>query len=206
MIIRVRARRERRALSSSRNRSKGRLRLALLLVALITTAGIAAGGGLLITGALRTADLTQRWKVAMAAIPPPVSTNPSQEPPVVEPRGIQGVDFALKIPRLSVYSAVASEGRGLNPFGPPAHSGGAWPGLTGDVAVDARGACFLPLSQLRPGDDVVVETLYGTYYYRVADAPPAESGTGRTISLSICSPSWIGPSRTLVAVLRAGIA
>lgn len=101
-----------------------------------------------------------------------------------------GEPFAvLHVPRLGAdWSRVVLEGTAEEQLarGPGHYVGTAMPGEPGNVAIAGhrvgRGAPFLDLDALRPGDAVVVEVADGWFPYRVlADGPDRNGVPGRRV-------------------------
>jgi sortase A len=138
-----------------------------------------------------------------ALVPPP--------PELARPAG--GVDFRLRVPRLG-YRGVVHEGVSDEVlFGGPGHyPETAWPGQPGLVGVAAHNVYWLGFDQLRRGDELVVDTRYGTFRYHVTSmrVVPADDRTvlatvpGRRLALTTCWPLWAGELATMrLAVFAA---
>jgi sortase A len=134
-----------------------------------------------------------------------------------------GRPFALlRIPRFGPgwrLAVVQGSGPAQLALGPGHVLGTAMPGQVGNFAVAGHrvtaGNPFWSLPSLRPGDMVYVETIAGTYEYRVASRPnlvapddtaalaavpwhPGEAPSRAMITLITCSPPWTSTSRLIV--------
>jgi len=107
--------------------------------------------------------LDQRWKteVKVPAAPPAVI-----QPSLTQP--VDGVDFAISIPKLHYFAAVKE---GITPqalYGGPGHYPQTpWPGQPGMVGVAAHNMYWENFPELKPGDEIDLQTRYGNYRYRV---------------------------------------
>ncbi len=98
-------------------------------------------------------------------------------------------------------------------FGGPGHyPETAWPGQPGLVGVAAHNVYWLGFDQLRRGDDLLVDTRYGTFHYRVTSTRVVDAGDrtvlasapGRRLALTTCWPLWAGELATMrLAVFAA---
>ena len=134
-----------------------------------------------------------------------------------------GQPFALmRIPRLGrnwEFAVVQGTGLPQLALGPGHVPGTALPGQVGNFAVAGHrvtaGNPFWSLPSLRAGDQVYVETIAGTYEYRVVAKPvlvsaddtamlsavpghPGERPRQRLITLITCDPPWTGTNRVIV--------
>jgi sortase A len=134
-----------------------------------------------------------------------------------------GQPFALmRIPSLgSSWKFAVVQGTGLPQLalGPGHVPGSALPGQVGNFAVAGHrvtaGNPFWSLPSLRSGDLVYVETIAGTYEYRVTGKPdlvaaddtavlspvpghPGAMPRQRMITLITCDPPWTGTNRVIV--------
>jgi sortase A len=159
------------------------------------------------------AELGQQWGAAGPSLA--VLTSPD--------RLSLGQPFALlRIPRLgSGWKFAIVQGTGLPQLalGPGHVPGTALPGQIGNFAVAGHrvtaGNPFWSLPSMRPGDLVYVETIAGTYEYRVLSRPdlvpagdtamlspvPGRPGAKphlRLITLITCNPPWTGTNRVIV--------
>ena len=152
--------------------------------------------------------LVQTFRKQIADSPPP-----SAPPEVVKPNlmvPVDGVDFAIRVPRLGYYAAV-KEGTDLNVLysGPGHYSATPWPGQPGNVGVAAHNVYWIRFADLRAGDEVDLETRYGTFKYRVTgtrivnpdDRTVLVQEPGRKMTLTTCWPLWAGSFATQRYVL-----
>jgi sortase A len=160
-----------------------------------------------------TRELGHRWASATPNLA--LLANPDDLAP--------GQPFALmRIPRLgSSWKFAVVQGTGLPQLalGPGHVPGSALPGQVGNFAVAGHrvtaGNPFWSLPSLRSGDLVYVETIAGTYEYRVTGKPdrvaandtavlspvPGHPGAvprQRMITLITCDPPWTGTNRLIV--------
>ncbi len=145
--------------------------------------------------------LDHRWKteVQVPAVPPAVVAPDLKRP-------VDGVDFAIFIPRLNYFAAV-KEGvsSGVLYSGPGHYPQTPWPGDPGTVGVAAHNVYWLNVPELTAGDEIDLQTRYGNYRYRVTgsrivnpwdtsvlvpDAP------GFNLTLTTCWPLWAGAFAT----------
>jgi sortase A len=139
---------------------------------------------------------------------------------------VTGQPFALiRIPQLGAsweFAVVQGTGLAQLALGPGHVAGTALPGQLGNFAVAGHrvtaGNPFWALPSLRAGDPVFIETVTGTYEYRVTGHPvlvaadddavlaavPGDPGATphrRLITLITCDPPWSGTSRVIVTGL-----
>ncbi|OXE35210.1 MAG: hypothetical protein CGW95_15295 [Phenylobacterium zucineum] len=103
----------------------------------------------------------------------------------------------------------------LNPVGIGHYLGTALPGQVGNFALAAHrtthGAAFNNIDTFVPGDDIVVETQWGWYDYKVIgskvvqpserwviQADPLHLGADRYITLTTCTPRYTAAQRLIV--------
>jgi sortase A len=156
--------------------------------------------------AWQESSLTQQWEAQLQDHAPqaPASTTriaaargPAQ--PVTPSLG--AVAFVLKIPRLG-YAAAVREGvsSSILSFGPGHYPTTPEPGQPGDVGVAAHNTYWLGFSEVKPGDQIVLETSGGAYTYVVTGTrivAPDETWVlnqpgGRKLTLTTCWPLWAG--------------
>jgi sortase A len=133
-----------------------------------------------------------------------------QRPAIVPPppelaRPVEGVDFRLRVPRIE-YQALVHEGVSSDSlFGGPGHyPESRWPGQSGNVAVAAHNMYWLRFDELKRDDQVIVETRYGPFRYRVTgtqivspdDRSVLADAPGRRLTLTTCWPLWAGQFAT----------
>lgn len=159
-----------------------------------------------------TSQLTRQWSVA----------NPLAALSDLSP----GTPFALlRIPQFGrTWQFAVVEGAGVPQLAlAPGHvPGTALPGQPGNFAVAAHrvtaGNPFWSLPSLHQGSMIDVETITGTYEYKVTSKPawvsardlsalaavpfhPGEPARQRMITLITCDPPWTGTSRVVVTGL-----
>jgi sortase A len=134
---------------------------------------------------------------------------PANPPPQIDPnmmRPVNGVDFAISIPRLKYFAAV-KEGisTGVLYSGPGHYPQTPWPGQPGMVGVAAHNVYWLNFPELAPGDEVDLQTRYGNYRYHVTGSRivnPSDttvmvpSAAGFHLTLTTCWPLWAGAFAT----------
>ena len=129
-------------------------------------------------------------------------------------RPVEGLAFRVTVPRVG-YAAVLREGVGLDvlAIGPGHYPGSAWPGQPGVVGVAAHNVFWIRFDELRPGDELLLETRYGVFRYRVTgtrivrpdDRSVLRPGPDRQLTLTTCWPLWAGElaTRRLAILARA---
>jgi sortase A len=144
--------------------------------------------------------LNQVWSGEIRARPPATPVDPALKQPV------NGVDFAIRIPKLDYYAAV-KEGvsAGVLYASPGHYPTTVWPGDPGMVGVAAHNVYWINFPQLTKGDEIDVETRYGIYRYRVTGSeivnPDNRSvmvpgANGFHLTLTTCWPLWAGAFAT----------
>jgi sortase A len=150
------------------------------------------------------------------------SPTPTPEEAVVqgprEPTAENGSAVAvLSIPRIQLSSAVlhGSDAKTLR-RGPGHLENTAYPGETGNVVIAGhRDSFFLPLRNIRVGDDVYLDTQKGRFHYQVAslrvvsprDLSVLAANDEATLTLITCYPFWVlgnAPDRFVVRATRVG--
>ena len=146
-------------------------------------------------------QLNQQWQTQVGPNPPNLK--------VVDPRlkrPLHGVDFAISVPKLHYFAAV-KEGTDANTlYDSPGHYPQTpWPGDPGMVGVAAHNVFWINFPRLSRGDEVDIDTRYGTFRYRVTGSrivnpndrtvliPDAE---GYHLTLTTCWPLWAGAFAT----------
>lgn len=147
--------------------------------------------------------LVQTFKQQIADSPPPAVPQATVKPNLMVP--VNGVDFAIRVPRLGYYAAV-KEGTDLNVLysGPGHYAATPWPGQPGNVGVAAHNVYWIHFVDLKAGDEVDLETRYGTFKYRVTgtrivnpdDRTVLVQEPGRRMTLTTCWPLWAGSFAT----------
>lgn len=177
------------------------LRLAALtcFFAGIVTITVFAGG--MLQGVREQQELTQSWITS--------GSNPHYGTPVLDPslqHPVNGVDFAIRVPRLGYFAAVKEGVSTSVLYSSPGHYPETpWPGDPGTVGVAAHNVYWINFPQLARGDEIDLETRYGTFRYHVTgttivnpdnrtvlvpDAP------GYHLTLTTCWPLWAGAFAT----------
>ena len=146
-------------------------------------------------------SLDQGWKneVTVPAVPPPVI-----QPSLMQP--VNGVDFAIAIPKLGYFAAVR-EGvsSGVLYSGPGHYPETPWPGQPGMVGVAAHNVYWENFPSLKAGDEIDLQTRYGNYRYRVTGSrivDPSDlsvlipNADGFHLTLTTCWPLWAGAFAT----------
>lgn len=178
------------------SRAAGRHLLPAILVAVgaLLVFGFLADLGF---GLLHQQRLNQSWRQTVAAHPPPAQpSDPAQTPAPAD-----GVDFAIRVPKLG-YQAAVQEGVDARVLinGPGHYPATPWPGQAGNVGVAAHNTYWIRFGDLRTGDEIDLETRYGTYKYAVTGTKivPADDRTvlrpspGKQLTLTTCWPLWAG--------------
>jgi len=141
---------------------------------------------------------------------------PAKAPPVIDPklkRPVNGVDFALQIPKLQYFAAVKEGiGSGVLYSGPGHYPTTRWPGDPGTVGVAAHNVYWINFPQLHAGDEIDLETRYGFYRYRVTDTEIVNpdnrtaliaDANGYYLTLTTCWPLWAGAFATQRYIIHA---
>jgi LPXTG-site transpeptidase (sortase) family protein len=152
-------------------------------------------------GVQQQKNLNQAWTLQVGA--------PKTPPKVVDrtlKRPVDGVDFAIRIPRLDYFAAIR-EGvdSGVLYSGPGHYPQTRWPGDPGTVGVAAHNVYWINFPQLQKGDEIDLETRYGLYRYRVTDEEIVNpdnrnalitDANGYHLTLTTCWPLWAGAFAT----------
>jgi LPXTG-site transpeptidase (sortase) family protein len=144
-------------------------------------------------------QLDNSWHRQLVANPPPAV--PVDPDPHIKLGPVDGVDFAIRVPRIDYYHAV-QEGIDSNTLlsGPGHYPEMAWPGQPGNVGVAAHNTYWIRFGDLARGDEVDLETRYGTYKYRVTgsrivnpdDRTVLVQTPDRRLTLTTCWPLYAG--------------
>ena len=137
-------------------------------------------------------------------------------PPVIDPslqHPVNGIDFAIRVPKLGYFAAVREGITSSVLYDSPGHyPDTVWPGDPGTVGVAAHNVYWINFPQLHAGDEIDLETRYGTFKYSVTselivnpnnrtvlvpDAP------GYHLTLTTCWPLWAGAFATQRYVIFA---
>ena len=171
----------------------------LLVVAGVAVLVLFAGD--VAAGLWQAHRLDQSWSRQVSVDPPPAVPDPHR----FDPRPVDGVDFAIDVPRLG-YRAAVAEGVDSKTLagGPGRYPELAWPGQDGDVGVAAHNVYWVRFNDLGPGDLVRLETRWGTYTYRITarrivapdDRTVLVPTTSPRLTLTTCWPLWAGAFAT----------
>jgi len=171
--------------------------LACLVVGLYLLGSFAYG---MWSGVREQQHLNQVWSGEIRARP----AQPAVDPALKQPAN--GVDFAIRIPRLGYYAAV-KEGvsAGVLYSSPGHYPTTMWPGDPGMVGVAAHNVYWINFPQLTKGDEVDLETRYGLFRYRVTGSEIVNpddrtvlvpGANGFHLTLTTCWPLWAGAFAT----------
>ena len=145
--------------------------------------------------------LDQEWKTQVQV---------PQSSPAVPPANLQhpinGIDFAIWVPKLNYFAAVKEGVDSTVLYGGPGHYPQTpWPGVPGTVGVAAHNVYWIDFPKLAPGDEVDLQTRYGNYRYHVTGSrivnPDDRSvllpnASGFNLTLTTCWPLWAGAFAT----------
>ena len=175
------------------------LRLVALLCLVAGIALLSSFAYGMVSGVREQQRLTDSWRAHLAQHAPPPVPIAQPAPDLMKP--VDGVDFAIKVPRLDYYSAV-KEGVDVSVlYSSPGHYPETpWPGQTGMIGVAAHNVYWIDFPELSKGDEIDLETRYGTFKYRVTgtrivqpdDRTILVQGPGRHLTLTTCWPTWAG--------------
>jgi LPXTG-site transpeptidase (sortase) family protein len=160
----------------------------------------------IVNGISEQRRLNQHWQAEMRTQSP--APQETIDPPAVkqvdptlkQPK--DGIDFAIRIPKLNYFSAV-KEGvdAGALYSSPGRYPSTVWPGDQGLVAVAAHNVYWINFPQLTNGDEVDIETRYGLFRYRVTGSQVVNpnnrsiimpNADGFHLTLTTCWPIWAG--------------
>lgn len=152
-------------------------------------------------GVTEQQHLNQVWRYEAAA-PRAIATGP--DPALQHP--VDGVDFAIRVPKLGYYAAVR-EGvdSGVLYASPGHYPTTRWPGNPGTVGVAAHNVYWINFPKLGKGDEIDLETRYGVYRYRVVSTEIVNpdnrtalvtDSNGYHLTLTTCWPLWAGAFAT----------
>lgn len=169
-----------------------------LVVGLVLLAEFAYG---MWNGVSEQQHLNQVWKYQVTA---PHSTARAVDAGLKRP--VDGVDFAIRIPKLGYYAAIR-EGvdSGVLYSSPGHYPTTRWPGDPGTVGVAAHNVYWINFPQLVRGDEIDLETRYGVFRYRVAGTEIVNpdnrtalvtDSNGYHLTLTTCWPLWAGAFAT----------
>lgn len=159
-------------------------------------------------GLWQAQQLDDTFRQQVGGAPPSATADAAR----VQPYPVDGVDFAIRVPRIGYFAAVAEGVDATTLAGGPGHYPGmAWPGQAGNVGVAAHNVYWIRFNDLQPGDDVQLETRWGTYTYRVTgkrivwpdDRTVLVPSTTPRLTLTTCWPLWAGAFATQRLVIVA---
>ena len=153
-------------------------------------------------------SLDREWLGEVAARPvPPAAVDPGLQHPV------NGIDFAIRVPRLGYFAAVREGVDRAHLYSGPGHyPTTVWPGSLGVVGVAAHNVYWINFPQLQRGDEIDLETRYGVYRYRVTGTRIVNPDdrtvlvpdiNGYRLTLTTCWPLWAGAFATQRYVIFA---
>jgi LPXTG-site transpeptidase (sortase) family protein len=158
-----------------------------------------AGG--MVQGVRHQQELTQSWITS--------GSNPHYGTPVLDPtlqHPVNGVDFAIRVPRLGYFAAVKEGVSTSILYDSPGHyPDTVWPGDPGTVGVAAHNVYWINFPQLAHGDEIDLETRYGTFRYHVTGTTIVNpdnrtvlvpNAPGYHLTLTTCWPLWAGAFAT----------
>ena len=160
---------------------------------------LASFGYGMVDGYRHQASLTEGWRHTIAEQPPPATPVEQPAPDLRQP--VNGVDFAIRVPRLGYYAAVREGVDSTILYSGPGHYPGTpWPGQDGMVGVAAHNVYWINFPELAKGDEVDLETRYGSFKYAVTgtrivrpdDRTILVQSPGRRLTLTTCWPTWAG--------------
>jgi sortase A len=143
--------------------------------------------------------LNSQWRQQVAADPPPATPARTPSPNLMKP--VDGIDFAIRVPRLNYFAAVKEGVDSTVLYSGPGHYPQTpWPGQEGMVGVAAHNVYWITFPQVLAGDEVDIETRYGNFQYRVTgtrivwpdDRTILVQGPGHHLTLTTCWPTWAG--------------
>jgi sortase A len=180
--------------------------LACLLVGVVLLVTFAYG---MWSGFAEQQQLNQEWQQVVGGAPytPPAGLDRGLQHPV------KGIDFAIHVPRLKYFAAVREGVDTTVLFSGPGHyPGTVWPGDPGTVGVAAHNGYWINFPQLKKGDEIDLQTRYGTFQYRVTGSRIVNpddrtvvvpSEPGYHLVLTTCWPLWAGAFATQRYVIFA---
>ncbi|HEX6487828.1 MAG TPA: class D sortase [Candidatus Dormibacteraeota bacterium] len=195
------------ATTARRRRSPRRwIGLIVMAVGIALLAGTAAN---FMDGLLQEHQLDQSWinyRVNHEAPTPTLNPDPAWLHPV------NGVDFAIAVPKLN-YLAAVREGVSSDTLaaGPGHYPSMKWPGQQGNVGVAAHNIYWIHFDQLQSGDEIVLQTRWGDYHYRIQwrklvspdDMTVLVPTSDYRLTLTTCWPLWAGAFATQRLIFSA---
>ncbi len=176
------------------------LRLAALISLFLGLILIATFAGGMWQGIQEEQRLTQAWSGESSHH----FASPVIDPSLQHPEN--GIDFAIRVPRLRYFAAVKEGISSSVLYASPGHyPATVWPGDPGTVGVAAHNVYWINFPQLAPGDEIDLETRYGTFKYHVTGSAIVNPNNrsvlipdapGYHLTLTTCWPLWAGAFAT----------
>jgi sortase A len=152
-------------------------------------------------------QLNQTWQQKVQS----PTARPTLDPSLKRPVG--GIDFAIRVPKLHYFAAIKEGiGSGVLYAGPGHYPTTRWPGDPGTVGVAAHNVYWINFPELKNGDEIDLETRYGTYRYKVVSSEIVQpdnrtalvaDAAGYNLALTTCWPLWAGAFATQRYVIHA---
>ncbi len=167
-----------------------------MLAGLVLIGGFALG---MADGVKAQHNLNTRWQQQLLKDPPPAV--PAIQPAASLMKPVDGIDFAIRVPRLNYFAAVKEGVDSTVLYSGPGHYPETpWPGQKGMVGVAAHNVYWISFPEISKGDEVAIETRYGNFRYRVTgtkivwpdDRTILVLGSGHQLTLTTCWPTWAG--------------
>ena len=178
------------------------LRAVALICLLVGLVMLIAFGAEVFQGVQEQQRLNQVWQGEQLTQTP---SNPTAIDPTLK-RPVKGVDFAIKVPRLHYFAAVREGTDAQTLFDSPGHyPQSMWPGDQGVVGVAAHNVYWINFPELKKGDEIDIDTRYGTYRYHVTGTKIVNPDDrtvlvpdtpGYHLTLTTCWPLWAGAFAT----------
>ena len=156
--------------------------------------------------------LNQEWQQQQIQIQIQTPTARATLDPSLK-RPVGGIDFAIRVPKLHYFAAIKEGvGSGVLYAGPGHYPTTRWPGDPGTVGVAAHNVYWINFPELKSGDEIDLETRYGTFKYQVVSAEIVEpnnrtalvaDAAGYNLALTTCWPLWAGAFATQRYVIHA---
>ncbi|MGH7904115.1 MAG: class D sortase [Candidatus Dormibacteraceae bacterium] len=171
---------------------------------------IVGTGASFLYGQWKGAQIDRQWhQIVLAAPPPAVPVDPT----AALRHPVDGVDFAIDIPRIG-YDHAVQEGVGAMVLlaGPGHYAGTAWPGQMGNVGVAAHNTYWIHVDSLKVGDEIDLLTRWGNFKYHVTAfqivkpsdvAVLAQKPGQHRLTLTTCWPLWAGAFATQRFIISA---
>lgn len=176
----------------------------------VVVGGLLVGGytGGMLNGMQEQQQLTKQW---LGEVNHPLPAKAEVDPALKHP--VNGVDFAIRVPKLSYFAAVKEGTSAGVLYASPGHYPETpWPGDPGMVGVAAHNVYWTNFPQLVKGDEIDIETRYGVYKYLVTGSKVVNpddrtvlipTANGYHLTLTTCWPLWAGAFATQRFVIFA---